>query len=363
MENIDSISTAAIPINSNTTNTSRNSITELIDKTEEVSERNKKQNKNKIQNTSNELDLSVTFNTIVTSSIRLMSVNDEFYYLVIFLIVWLALILFEFLYGFLENKVDIVSDSFFNYFKTLAFLISGLSILFSRVYVFNSIFLKNRIELIAAISNCVFLTMVSLHMCIQSLHLLTEKDEHSEHDDNATINFIDSFNIVKIIINLIALLRFSDYLIHPSIQIKILLWKKYKEWKNIEKYTIDELKDAKVLIKQWNNHFENMNVLTMNLFADMISSLLFILCLYIFRNKHYEYVYALVSMINMILIFVLIAPACSSILNILMQGRSSICDSYAKKLDREISYFEGCSGIKDIKLWMVSQNEIKCSNS
>ena len=197
-------------------------------------------------------------------------------------------------------------------------------------------------------------------MCIESLHLLTENIELRDHVHDNPIDFLNNFNITKIIINVIAILKFSDYLIHPSLKIKLLQWKRYKEWKNISSFTFEDLKEAKVIIKSWNNHFENMNVLLNNLLSDIISSTLFIICLYISKNKHYEYIHSIISIVNFVLIVFLVYPSFISILRIFMQGRSSLCDVYEKKIDREVSYFEGCSGIREIKFWMVAQNEIKC---
>ena len=46
-------------------------------------------------------------------------------------------------------------------------------------------------------------------------------------------------------------------------------------------------------------------------------------------------------------------------MKILMQGKCTIYESLYSKLIQEISYFEGCQGVKEIKFWMNSQNNIK----
>ena len=45
-----------------------------------------------------------------------------------------------------------------------------------------------------------------------------------------------------------------------------------------------------------------------------------------------------------------------------MQGKSEVYESFYQKMQNEISYFDGCLGIKEIKIWMTAQNDIKCKN-
>jgi Co/Zn/Cd efflux system component len=298
--------------------------------------------------------------TLISSAIRLAKMNEEFYYLLIFLVLWLALCMFEFLYGFLESKVDILSDAFFIYFKTFSFLITGFSILLSKVYVFPNSFLKNRIELLSALSNLVFLVIVSLHMCIQALHLITEIHEHEEQEDTDTVSFLSNFFMIKIVLNVVILLKFSDYLIHPSVQIKMMIWKKYRTWRSV--FDIHTFNDAKPVIKQWNNHFENMNALMINILCDMCSSIVFIILLYLSSNKHFEFIFSIVCLINIVIVALTVLPTFSSILLILMQGKSEIYQPFKDKLDKEITMFEGCTGIENLKIWQISHCEIKCKN-
>jgi Co/Zn/Cd efflux system component len=297
--------------------------------------------------------------TLISSAIRLAKMNEEFYYLTIYIIMWLTLCMSELLYGFLENKVEILSDAFFIYFKTFTFLITGFSLLLSKVYVFNNIFLKNRIELLSAMANLVFLVITSLHMCIQALHLITEKHEHEVEEDTQTVSFLNNFFMIKIVLNLLVLLKFADYLIHPSIQIKMLIWKKYRRWSST--FDSHSFGEASKIIKQWNNHFENMNALTVNVLCDMVTSILFIILLYISSNNHYEYVFSIVCLVNISMVAIMAFPSLSSILLILMQGKSDIYEPFKTRLDKEITLFEGCNGIESIKLWQISQNEIKCN--
>jgi Co/Zn/Cd efflux system component len=314
---------------------------------------------NKANNTTTtESIFNITF--LISSALRLTRMNEEFYYLLIYLMLWLAFCLFEFLYGFLESKVDILSDAFFISFKTFSFLITGFSKLLSKVYVFNSAFIKNRIELLSALSNLVFLVIVSLHMCIQALHLMTEIHEHEEQEDTSTVYFLSNFFMVKLVLNAIFLLKFSDYIVHPSIQIKMMIWKKYRIWKGV--FNNDTFNDARPIIKLWNNHNENMNALTVNILCDMISSMLFIILLYISSNNHYESVFGIVCLVNIVAVGILVWPGFTSILLILMQGKSDLYQPFKDQLDKEITLFEGCIGIENIKIWQISQSELKCIN-
>jgi len=312
-------------------------------------------------------------NFIMNSSYRLLKTNEEFFYLVIFLVIWLSLILSEFLYGITQSKVHIISDSFFNLFKSISILITVFSILFTRVFHSNYFFLKNRIELIAALSNIIFLIIVSMYMCLQALHIITETDdgdmpEHSHHgayegDEVGTINFFKNFFIFKIIVDVVIILNLSDYILHPSIQIKLLLWKKSHSWKNLDEIDLENLKESKHLIKIWNNHFENMNALSINMCSDLLSSILFLIWFYVSKDQHFEYAYCIISVVNLIVVVILINPVLKSVFKILMQGKTEVYESFYQKMQNEISYFEGSLGIKEIKIWMTAQNDIKCNKN
>jgi Co/Zn/Cd efflux system component len=317
----------------------------------------------------NENSLKLDLKVILNSSYRLIKTNDEFFYLVIFLSIWLCLIFAEFLYGITQSKVHIISDSFFNLFKSVSILITVFSILLTRVYHFNSIFLRNRIELIAALSNIIFLIIVSMYMCLQALHIVTETDDgdmpehsHNGHDDDeaGTIKFFNYFFIFKIVVDAVIILNLSDYILHPSIQIKLLLWKRSHSWKSLGEFDIENLKECRHLIKIWNNHFENMNALIINMSSDLISSILFLIWFYISKDQHFEYAYCFISLINLVVVIIFINPVINSVFRVLMQGKTEVYESFYQKLQNEISYYEGCLGIKEMKIWMTAQNDIKC---
>jgi hypothetical protein len=91
-----------------------------------------------------------------------------------------------------------------------------------------------------------------------------------------------------------------------------------------------------------------------------LSSILFLICFYISKDQHFELVYCTISFVNLFILIFLINPVLKSIIKILMQGKSEIYESFYNKLKQEISYFEGCLGIKEFKFWMTAQNNIKC---
>ena len=183
---------------------------------------------------------------------------------------WILMTFIEFISAVIMGDSDIISDGFFNIFKTISFLISGLSILFNHMYSNTCLFLSQRIELIAALISMVFVVIVSVYMILQALHLVT--------DDDIRIPpavYLQWLYMLKVIIDLSALLCFSDYIIHPSIQVKLQLWKYIKVWKKLNNITFEELKKITNLRKQWNNHFENMNALCVSIISDLISSIFF----------------------------------------------------------------------------------------
>ena len=42
-----------------------------------------------------------------------------------------------------------------------------------------------------------------------------------------------------------------------------------------------------------------------------------------------------------------------------MQGKCELYESLYRKINQELTYFEGSLGVKNIKFWMISQNHIK----
>ena len=222
------------------------------------------------------------------------------------------------------------------------------------MYSNNNIFLVQRIELMAALTSIIFLVIVSVYMLLQALHLITDDDVRIP-----PANYLQWLYVIKVIVDMLALLKFSDYIIHPSIQVKLELWKYSKMWKNLNDISIDELKKVSNLRKIWNNHFENMNALCASLISDLLCSLYFVLFFYVFETKYYGRGYLMISIINFFAVLFLVKPLFNSVLKIFMQGKSELYESFYRKLNQELTYFEGSLGVKHIKFWMVAQNYIK----
>ena len=260
----------------------------------------------------------------------------------------------EFISAIIMGDSDIISDGFFNIFKTISFLISCLSILFNHMYSNTYLFLSQRIELVAALVSMIFVVIVSVYMILQALHLVT--------DDDIRIPpavYLQWLYMLKVIVDLYSLLSFSDYIIHPSIQVKLQLWKFVKIWKNLNNITFEELKKITNLRKQWNNHFENMNALCVSIISDLLSSLFFLIFFSVFDTVYYARAYMIISIINFFIVLCLVNPLFYSVLKIFMQGKSELYESLYRRINQELTYFEGSLGIKNIKYWMISQNYIK----
>ena len=260
----------------------------------------------------------------------------------------------EFISAIVMGDSDIISDGFFNIFKTISFLISCLSILFNHMYSNTYLFLSQRIELVAALVSMIFVVIVSVYMILQALHLVT--------DDDIRIPpavYLQWLYMLKVIIDLSALLCFSDYIIHPSIQVKLQLWKFVKIWKKLNNITFEELKKITNLRKQWNNHFEKMNALCASIISDLLSSLFFLIFFSVFDTVYYARAYLIISIFNFFAVLCLVNPLFYSVLRIFMQGKSELYESFYRKINQELTYFEGSLGVRNIKFWMISQNYIK----
>ena len=260
----------------------------------------------------------------------------------------------EFISAIVMGDSDIISDGFFNIFKTISFLISCLSILFNHMYSNTYLFLSQRIELVAALVSMIFVVIVSVYMILQALHLVT--------DDDIRIPpavYLQWLYMLKVIVDLSALLCFSDYIIHPSIQVKLQLWKFVKIWKKLNNITFEELKKITNLRKQWNNHFENMNALCASIISDLLSSLFFLIFFSVFDTVYYARAYMIISIFNFFAVLCLVNPLFYSVLRIFMQGKSELYESFYRKINQELTYFEGSLGVRNIKFWMISQNYIK----
>ena len=283
-----------------------------------------------------------------------MKKNSTFQVIFFIFITWILIILFEFISVLIMGDADIISDGFFNTFKIISFLISGLSILFNDMYFNTNPFLCQRIELISALINIIFLVIVSVYMLLHALHLVVDEDVHIP-----SAGYLQSLNVIKVIVDLLAILGFSKFIIHPSLQIKFQIWKYIKIWKKLKDITFEELKKVTNVRKLWNNHFENMNALCSCLISDLISSLFFVIFFSFFDEKYYARGYMIISLFNFIIILFLVKPIFLSILKIFIIGKNELYESLYRKINQEITYFEGCLDVENLKFYMISQNYIK----
>ena len=273
----------------------------------------------------------------------LFSTNPRFKLIVIISFSLIILTIYEFYKGItLENK-EIISDGFFNSFKTISFIISFLSIVLNEIINRKKNNKIKRIELLSALIINIFLMIVSIYMLLQALHIVTD-----EHEINPPKIFFTNLYIIKIIIDILPLFILFKYILHIETRIKFFLWRKP-----------NQLKECSNLIKLWNNHFENMNSLTKCLISDLISSILFVIFFIFFNKKSYHLVYMIISIINFIVVFILVKPSFHSIMRILMQAKFSGYDNYYNLIFDEISNFDKCERIIDLKYWMNAENEIK----
>ena len=82
----------------------------------------------------------ISFEEFFLIAKKLIKNNKEIMLILIFIIILFSAMTFEFFYGLSYGQVDIISDSFFNMFKTLSFVITALSILFSKYFNFKIVF-------------------------------------------------------------------------------------------------------------------------------------------------------------------------------------------------------------------------------
>ena len=216
------------------------------------------------------------------------------------------------------------------------------------------LFLSQRIELIAALVSMIFVVIVSVYMILQALHLITDDDIRIP-----PAGYLQWLYMIKAIVDLSALLNFSDYIIHPSVQVKLQLWKFIKTWKKLNNITFEELKKISNIRKQWNNHFENMNALCVSIISDLFSSLFFLIFFSVFDTIYYAKAYMIISILNFFAVLFFVNPLFHSVLKIFMQGKSELYESFYRKINQELTYFEGSLGVKNIKFWMISQNYLK----
>lgn len=297
---------------------------------------------------------SLAFKNLLPPATQLFKKNIEFKILTILFGSWIIITIFEFIYALAAGDTLIISDGFFNTFKTISFLITCLSLLFTHVSSLNSTFIYKRIEVISALASGIFLSIVSVYMCLQALHLITE-----EHEIDPPIKFLRFLYVIKIIISICSIMPLSDYILHPSLQIKLFLWKKYKEWKDLNEITFNQLKECSKVLKGWNNHYENMNALCINLISDLFCSVMFIIFFYLFEERSFDKGYTFISILNIVFVIISSKPLYTSVIKILMQGKCEVYEAFYSKLNKDITYFEGCLGVKEIKFWMCAENDIK----
>jgi Co/Zn/Cd efflux system component len=369
----DNINTINNNITQNTTLLGFNSGNSFLEEKGFEEEKERRKNKKIIDYESNKfsiISIERNFDDIINSIIRLYKSNKDFKCLLIFFIFWLIFIISEFTHAYAESLSNVLSDSFFNIIKLFSFLVSAMAIYANRYFNYRIKMLYERIELIAAFINLIFLIIISFIMFISSFHLITKNsDSENLHSSNVignnneimTINTFKFFFLIKLFINLACLNCFSDYVLHPILQIKIYVMKKYGKWlKTFNDISDSELQETQHFIKIWNNHFDNINCLLANVITDMISSLLFLIGFFISDDNHFEYIYFFTSCINLFIVFIFVYLLSENIVNILMQGRSTLTENIEIIIHKEICLFEGCLGIKDMKFWMTSNNKASC---
>ena len=107
----------------------------------------------------------------------LFSTNARFTLIVIISFSLIILTIYEFYKGIqLQNK-EIISDGFFNSFKTISFIISLLSIVLNEIIKRKKNNQIKRIELLSALIINIFLMIESIYMLLQALHIITDHHE------------------------------------------------------------------------------------------------------------------------------------------------------------------------------------------
>ena len=289
-------------------------------------------------------NVEITGNKIFSITLFLFNNHPRFKIIILLSFSLMILTLYEFYKGIKLGNKEIISDGFFNSFKTISFIISCLSIVLNEIISKKKDNKIKRIELLSALTINIFLLIVSIYMLLQALHIITD-----HHEINPPKHFFKHLYLFKSIIDFFPLLILNEYIFHIESRIKLHLWRKP-----------NNLIECSKLIKIWNNHFENMNSLTKCLISDLISSLLFLLFFAFFCEKHeYHLVYMIISIMNFFVVLILVKPSFHSIMRVLMQGKFSGYNNFYNLVYEEISHFENCNNIVCLKIWMNSENEIK----
>lgn len=302
---------------------------------------------------------------------KLFKSNDDVFYLSIFTLMWILLIQFEFIYGLVFTNSYIISDSFFNIFKIFAFITCLIALIIRKSVVINNIdsidniyFFKSRIEQIAALCNSIMITIISLYMMLNSLHMITEEEEFdydSVKNKADEVNIMHNFNFVfltiKIIMNILILTSFSEFVIPQNFNIKFQLKKKYNEWRNLNDINYEDLVLCSSETRRHNSGYSNFHSYTNILLVDFLCSFSLVILLYIF-DLTYEKAYLFACVINLISTFLLTAPIFNILFYVFLNGRSSLYDSFYKECREILSSYENSIDVLDEKWWMISQNEL-----
>ena len=182
--------------------------------------------------------------------------NKKLYTIIAYLFIWICYLVVLFVKGILKDDDVIISEGFFNSYRFVSFVITLLSLIYAKKHIDNEQFITKRIELVASLASVVSLLILSAHMCIHSIHLVTEEEHHIE---KIRKEFMNIFYIIKIGVNVIVLIVFYDCAIHPSHILKFKMWKESKQWKKMEDVSFHELKENINVIKKWDNHTQNIH--------------------------------------------------------------------------------------------------------
>lgn len=283
--------------------------------------------------------------------------NKELYIIIVFLFIWFCYLVVLFVKGISKDDDVILSEGFFNSYRFVSFVITLLSLIYAKKHVDNEQFITKRIELVASLASVVSLLILSAHMCIHSLHLVTEEEHHIEIIRK---EFMNLFYIIKIGVNLIVLIVFYDYAIHPSHILKFKIWKKSKQWKKIDEVSFLQLKENYNLIQRWDNHKENIHSFCVYLKSDIFSSLCFIIFFTVFNaKKYFGWGFMLIAILHFTLVIFMCKPIFHFVLRILMQGKNELFSSFYEQIFSLIQNTEGVIHINELKIWMKSHNDIK----
>lgn len=302
---------------------------------------------------------------------KLFKSNDDVFYLSIFTLMWILLIQFEFIYGLVFTNSYIISDSFFNIFKIFAFITCLVALIIRKSVVINNIdsidniyFFKSRIEQIAALCNSIMITIISLYMMLNSLHMITEEEEFdydSVKNKANEVNIMHNFNFVfltiKIIMNILILTSFSEFVIPQNFNIKFQLKKKYNEWRNLNDINYEDLTLCSNETRRHNSGYSNFHSYTNILLVDFLCSFSLVILLYIF-DLTYEKAYLFACVINLVSTFLLTAPIFNILFYVFLNGRSSLYNSFYKECREILGSYENFIDVIDEKWWMISQNEL-----